>query len=137
MEGLGIPFQGIAASETAAEIKKDMDAAKLPLRPETREAFMKALDGLRAAGATVVFDDSILGNDFAVAVGRVGTIPYIREGTEKFLEVFGPAQYHSAEEYLKVGWIASACDYHRRQGSRRAERPASLNAGRGGKGPDG
>jgi amidase len=102
MEGLGIPFQGIAASETAAEIKKDMDAAKLPLRPETREAFMKALDGLRAAGATVVFDDSILGNDFAVDVGRVGTIPYIKEGTEKFLEVFGPSQYHSAEEYLKV-----------------------------------
>src|SRR3984957_20659179 len=102
LQGAGIPFQGIPASETAAEIKKDMDAAKLPLRPETREAFMKALDGLRAAGATVVFDDSILGNDFAVDVGRVGTIPYIKEGTEKFLEVFGPSQYHSAEEYLKV-----------------------------------
>ena len=57
---LGIPFQGITASETPAEIKKDMEAARLPLRPETREAFMKALDGLRAAGATVVFDDSIL-----------------------------------------------------------------------------
>jgi Asp-tRNA(Asn)/Glu-tRNA(Gln) amidotransferase A subunit family amidase len=102
MEGLGIPFQGISASETAAEIKKDMDAAKLPLRPETREAFMKALDGLRAAGATVVFDDSILGNDFAVTVGRVGTLPYIREGTDKFLAEFGPAQYHSAAEYQKA-----------------------------------
>ena len=30
----------------------------VPLRPETREAFMKAIEGLRAAGATVVFDDS-------------------------------------------------------------------------------
>src|ERR1700723_667037 len=102
LDGAGIPFQGIAASETPAEIKKDMDAAKLPLRPETREAFMKARDGLRAAGATVVFDDSILPDSFAVTVGRVGTIPYLREGTDKFLAEFGPVQYHSAEEYQKV-----------------------------------
>jgi len=102
LQGLGIPFQGISASETPAEIKKDMDAAVLPLRPETRAAFMKALDGLRAAGATVVFDNSILGNDFAVTVSRVGTMPYIREGTEKFLAEFGPPQYHSAEEYQKA-----------------------------------
>ena len=79
-----------------------MAAARLPLRPETREAFMKALDGLRAAGATVVFDDSILPDSFAVTVARVGTVPYIREGTEKFLAEFGPAQYHSAEEYQKA-----------------------------------
>lgn len=102
LEGLGIPFQGIPASETAVEIKKDTEAARLPLRPETREAFMKALDGLRAAGPTVVFDDSILGNDFAVTVARVGTAPYIREGTEHFLAEFGPAQYHSPDEYQKA-----------------------------------
>ncbi len=102
LDGAGIPFQGITASESAAQIKKDMDAARLPLRPETREAFMKALDGLRAAGATVVFDDSILPDSFAVTVARVGTIPYIREGTEKFLAEFGPAPYHSADEYQKV-----------------------------------
>jgi amidase len=65
-------------------------------------AFMKSLDGLRAAGATVVFDDSILPDSFAVTVARVGTVPYIREGTEKFLAEFGPAQYHSADEYLKA-----------------------------------
>jgi Asp-tRNA(Asn)/Glu-tRNA(Gln) amidotransferase A subunit family amidase len=29
----------------------------------------------------------------------VGTLPYIREGTEAFLKTFGPAQYHSAAEY--------------------------------------
>ena len=63
---------------------------------------MKALDGLRAAGATVVFDDSILPDSFAVTVGRVGTIPYLREGTDKFLAEFGPVQYHSAQEYQKV-----------------------------------
>ena len=102
LDGAGIPFQGIPASESAADVKKDTDAARLPLRPDTREAFMKALDGLRAAGATVVFDDSILPDSFAITVGRVGTVPYIREGTEKFLAEFGPAQYHSADEYQKA-----------------------------------
>lgn len=102
LDGAGIPFQGMPASETVAQIKKDTDAAKLPLRPETREAFMKALDGLRAAGAIVVFDDTILPDSFAVTVARVGTVPYIREGTEKFLAEFGPAQYHSADEYKKA-----------------------------------
>ena len=102
LQGAGIPFQGIPASEFPAEVKRDTEAARLPLRPETREAFLKALDGLRAAGATVIFDDSILPNSFAVTVARVGTVPYIREGTEKFLAEFGPAQYHSADEYRKA-----------------------------------
>ena len=102
LDGAGIPFQGMPASETPAEVKKDTEAARLPLQPDTREAFMKALDGLRAAGATVVFDDSILFDSFAVTVGRVGTVPYIREGTEKFLAEFGPAQYQSAEDYQKA-----------------------------------
>ena len=102
LDGAGIPFQGIPASASAADVKKDTDDAKLPLQPETREAFLKALDGLRAAGATVVFDDSILPDSFAVIVARVGTVPYIREGTEAFLAEFGPAQYHSADEYRKV-----------------------------------
>jgi amidase len=102
LDGAGIPFQGMPASETATEVKKDTEAARLPLRPETRDAFMKALDGLRAAGATVVIDDSILPDSFAVIVARVGTVPYIREGTEKFLAEFGPPQYHSAEEYQKA-----------------------------------
>jgi amidase len=102
LEGLGIPFQGIDASETPAEVKRDTEAAVLPLLPETRAAFMKSLEGLRAAGATVVFDDSILGNDFAATVSRVATLRYIREGTEKFLAEFGPAQYHSADEYREA-----------------------------------
>ena len=102
LEGAGIPFQGIPASESAAEVAEDTAAARLPLRPETRAAFMKALEGLRAAGATVVFDDSILPDSFAVTVARVGTFPYVREGTEKFLAGYGPAQYHSVDEYQKA-----------------------------------
>jgi amidase len=102
LSGAGIPFQGIPASKTPSEVAAETAAAVEPLRPETREAFMKAIEGLRAAGATVVFDDSILPDSFAVTVARVGTVPYIREGTEKFLAEYGPAQYHSAAEYEKV-----------------------------------
>jgi amidase len=102
LEGAGIPFQGIPASESAAEVAADTAASRVPLRPETREAFMKALEGLRVAGATVVFDDSILPDSFAVTIARVGTFPYVREGTEKFLAEYGPAQYHSADEYQKA-----------------------------------
>ena len=41
-----------------------------PLRPETRALFMQALDGLKAAGATVVFDDKILDASFVAATRR-------------------------------------------------------------------
>jgi Asp-tRNA(Asn)/Glu-tRNA(Gln) amidotransferase A subunit family amidase len=102
LAGAGIPFQGIPASATPEQVARATADAVLPLRPETREAFMKAIEGLRAAGATVVFDDSILPGSFAVTVARVGTVPYIREGTEKFLAEYGPAQYHSAAEYEKA-----------------------------------
>jgi amidase len=102
MQGAGIPFQGIPASQPESAAAAQRAAARIPLRPETREAFMKAIEGLRAAGATVVFDDSLLGDSFAEAVSLVSTLPYAREGTEQFLANFGPAQYHSANEYEKV-----------------------------------
>jgi amidase len=102
LSGAGIPFQGIPASATSKEVAAATQDAVTPLRPETREAFMKAIEGLIAAGATVVFDDSILPDSFAVVVSRVGTTPYIREGTEKFLAEYGPPQYHSAAEYEKA-----------------------------------
>ena len=102
LDGAGIPFQGIPASESAAQAIADRNAAKLPLRPETRAAFMKAVDALRAAGATIVVDDAILPDSFAETASRVGTFPYVREGTEHFLAEFGPAQYHSAAQYETV-----------------------------------
>ncbi len=102
LEGAGIPFQGIPASEPAKMSEDDSVAARIPLRPETRAAFMQAIDGLRAAGATVVFDDSILPDSFAETASRICTLPYIREGTENFLAEFGPAQYRSIEDYEKV-----------------------------------
>lgn len=102
MDGAGIPFQGVAAAESAAAVQEDRDAARIPLRPETRAAFMKAIEGLRAAGATVIFDDSILPDSFAGIASHICTLPYVREGTENFLAHYGPGQYRSAEEYEKV-----------------------------------
>jgi Asp-tRNA(Asn)/Glu-tRNA(Gln) amidotransferase A subunit family amidase len=102
LSGAGIPFQGIASSALARDIAAATKDGEVPLRPETREAFMKALEGLRAAGATVVFDQSILPDSFAANIRFVATKSYVREGTEKFLAEFGPAQYHSVDEYRKA-----------------------------------
>ena len=102
LQGAGVPFQGIPAAASASAVAAYRAASRIPLQPATREAFMKALEGLRAAGATVVFDDSILPDSFAETVSRVCTLPYIREGTEKFLAEYGPPQYHSPEEYQRA-----------------------------------
>jgi amidase len=102
LQGAGVPFQGIPASAPASTVATYREASRIPLQPATREAFMKALEGLRAAGATVVFDDSILPDSFAETVSRVCTLPYVREGTEKFLAGYGPPQYHSPEEYQRA-----------------------------------
>src|SRR5271170_79212 len=67
LQGAGIPFHGMPPTEPASMAAADRTAAQTPLRPETRAAFMKALEGLRAAGATIVFDDSILDDSFAEA----------------------------------------------------------------------
>jgi Asp-tRNA(Asn)/Glu-tRNA(Gln) amidotransferase A subunit family amidase len=99
LDGAGIPFEGIPAGEPPVRAAAAREGSKLPLQPETRQAFMKAVEALRAAGATVVIEDSILPDSFAEAASRIGTMPYIREGTENFLAHFGPAQYHSAKEY--------------------------------------
>jgi Asp-tRNA(Asn)/Glu-tRNA(Gln) amidotransferase A subunit family amidase len=102
LEGAGIPFHGIPATESEEKANAARITAREPLRPETRAAFMKALDGLRAAGATVVIDDYILPADFAASASRICTLPYIHEGTEKFLAAFGPPEYHSPAEYERA-----------------------------------
>jgi amidase len=99
LDGTGIPFEGIPAGEAPDRAAAAREGSRLPLQPETRQAFMKAVEALRAAGATVVIDDSILPDSFAEAASRIGTLPYIKEGTENFLAHYGPAQYHSAREY--------------------------------------
>jgi Asp-tRNA(Asn)/Glu-tRNA(Gln) amidotransferase A subunit family amidase len=72
------------------------------MQPETRALFMKAAEELRAAGATVVFDDSILPATFQQAVGKIGTRQYRLDGTDAFFKEYGPAEYHSAADYERV-----------------------------------
>ena len=99
-DGIPVPRHPGGVPEAAAE--KLRAAANMPLRPETREMFMKAVEALRAAGAEVVFDDSILPTSFAKTASRVATYAYMQDGTNRFLATFGPAEYHSAADYLKV-----------------------------------
>lgn len=104
LHGAGIPFQGIPAvvpDAIAAERAADIETA-IPLEPATRAAFMRALEELRAAGATVVFDESIMPEAFARTAMRVSTFPYVREGTDNFLKLFGPTPYRSIEEYAQA-----------------------------------
>ena len=98
LAGAGVPFQGVCSSSPQVVAKARQEAA-VALSPETRAAFLKSLNGLRAAGATVVFADDLLPDSFAELASRVCTVPYIQQGTETFLRDFGPAQYHSPEQY--------------------------------------
>ena len=102
LHGAGIPFQGLDTSASAAPTPQQIADARIPLTPETRAAFLRALDGLRSAGATIVFDDTVLPDSFADTASHISTLPYLREGTDTFLKTFGPAQYHSAAEYQQA-----------------------------------
>ena len=102
LKGTDVPFQGISSVVPADLAEKEERKTDLPLTPATRAAFLASLDALRAAGAEIIFDDQLLPDDFARTASRVGTLPYVRQGTENFLRDFGPAQYHSPAEYLKA-----------------------------------
>jgi Asp-tRNA(Asn)/Glu-tRNA(Gln) amidotransferase A subunit family amidase len=102
LDGDSSVFQGVCAGATPAQFDKAKEDAKIPLQPETRAAFLKAVAELQAAGATVMIDPQILPVSFADAASHICTRPYVREGTEKFLANFGPAEYHSAAEYERA-----------------------------------
>jgi amidase len=102
LAGEGIPFHGIPAAVAPAAAERVRTAANMALRPDTRELFMNAVERLRAAGATVVVDDTILPAAFARTASRVATYAYMRDGTNRFLARFGPAQYRSADAYAAV-----------------------------------
>jgi Asp-tRNA(Asn)/Glu-tRNA(Gln) amidotransferase A subunit family amidase len=95
-------FQGVCPNATREQFAKAMRDSRTPLKPETRAAFLHAIDEIRAAGATVLIDPQILPDSFAIAASHICTRPYIREGTEKFLADFGPSQYHSSGEYKQA-----------------------------------
>ena len=101
LAGAGIPFQGVCP-ESPELFAADRKAAEIPLQQSTRDAFMKAIEGLRAAGATVVIDPAILPDSFADTASHVCTLPYIQQGTDRFLAAYGSAQYHSPADYAKA-----------------------------------
>ena len=101
LAGEGVPFHGIPGTVSEASAEKYRVGATMLLRPETLAMFLKAVAALRAAGAEVVVDPSILPAAFAKTASRVATYAYMRDGTNRFLAAFGPAEYHSAADYLK------------------------------------
>jgi Asp-tRNA(Asn)/Glu-tRNA(Gln) amidotransferase A subunit family amidase len=99
LDGTAPVFQGVCPNATPAQFAKAKKESRTPLKGETRAAFLKAIEELRAAGATVLIDPQILPDSFADAASRICTLPYIREGTDRFLATFGPAEYRSAAGY--------------------------------------
>jgi Asp-tRNA(Asn)/Glu-tRNA(Gln) amidotransferase A subunit family amidase len=102
LQGLNTPFHGTPATVPELAAVKQAAQQAVPLDPRTRAAFMKAIEELRAQGATVLIDDSVLPESFARAAGRISTYPYVREGTDLFLKEFGSAEYRSAADYERV-----------------------------------
>ena len=102
LAGDGIPFHGIPYRVPAVVAESIRVSANMALRPDTRAMFMKAVDALRAAGAEVVFDDSLLPAAFARSASRVATYAYMKDGTDQFLSRFGPPEYHTSGAYLKA-----------------------------------
>ena len=49
ISGAGVPFQGLSPTLSREEWATERRHADVPLHPETREAFMRAIAGLRAA----------------------------------------------------------------------------------------
>ena len=102
LDGESPVFQGVCPGTTADESRKLKENSRLPLKPETRAAFMRAVGELRAAGATILIDPAILSDEFADMASNVCTLPYLREGYEHFLADFGPPEYTSVEAYEKA-----------------------------------
>ena len=73
--------------------------------PATRTAFMKTVEELQAAGATVVFADDILPESFHDLVSKIRDGRYLRQGVNAFLADYGPPAYRSTDEFQKVSGI--------------------------------
>ena len=95
----GVPWFVLEGSPNVYGADPDAPPFSGGVVPETRAAFMKAIDQLRAAGATVIIDKQILPESFFITARKMDTRPYRLEGVNNFLRDFGPPQYHSVAEY--------------------------------------
>ncbi len=99
----GVPAFMLAAADGPGAQARDPALEPVPLLDlRTRSAFLQAVERLRVLGATVIIDDTVLAPEFLRAVAAIRTGAYVREGTDRFLAAFGPAQYHSAAEYERA-----------------------------------
>lgn len=73
--------------------------------PAMRSAFMKAVDELRAAGATIVFANDILPESFRELVLKIHDFRYHRQGVSAFLAEYGPGVYRSTAEFESIAGI--------------------------------
>jgi Asp-tRNA(Asn)/Glu-tRNA(Gln) amidotransferase A subunit family amidase len=102
LDGDSPVFQGVCPNATREQFAKAKADSQLPLNPATRAAFLKSIEELRAAGATVLIDPTILPDSFADVASHICTLPYLKQGTDMFLAEFGPTGYKSAAEYEKA-----------------------------------
>ena len=102
LKGTATPFHGTPAAVPEWAAERHMVDEVLPLDERTRAGFMKNLEELKAAGATIVMDDGVLNDDFVRTASRIATYPYVREGMEHFLRDYGAPRYHSIAEYQKA-----------------------------------
>ena len=102
LDGVTTPFHGVCPDAGPERFQKAVEEARTTLTPETRAAFLRAVEEVRAAGATVLIDPAILPDSFAMEASHICTQPYIGEGTAGFLRDFGSAEYHSPAEYERV-----------------------------------
>jgi len=97
----GVP--AFVLNDAAADAPSER-ARWVPLDPQTRIVFMRAVEELRRGGATVVIDEALLPNAFLKLVHGVDTSHVRGEGLKAFLRDYGPALYHTPLEYaLTVG----------------------------------
>lgn len=97
-----VPYFILEGSPSVYDSQPDAPPYHGGVVPETRAAFMKAIEQLRHAGATVIIDPKILPESFFQRLRAMNTRPYRREGVDIFLREFGPADYHSVAEYEKA-----------------------------------
>ena len=76
------------------------------LQASTRAMLMKAVESLRAAGAEVVIDDSLLPQSFVEENGKVVSRIFLKDGADQWLAAWGPEEFRTGAAYTKATGVA-------------------------------